>query len=171
MTYSKPWKWPLATQIMVGLLIGATAGIIPRRALGDSAQLSLAIQNVIQPIGMIFLRLIFMMVIPLIVSAIVLGVTQIGDLRKLGRVGVRCFVVTVALASCSVAIGLLLVNWLQPGKQISEGRRAELVAQYASAASEKVLLANEKKPLSQTLIELIPTNPLAEAANAFAASA
>lgn len=163
----KPWKWSLPTQIFVGLLAGASAGIIANRTFGGSESLTWAVQNVIQPVGNIFLRLIFMMVIPLIVSAIVLGIAEMGDLRKLGRVGVRCLLITVGLAITSVLIGLLLVNWIKPGSHVSPEKRAELVAQYATAASKTVDLAAQKKTLADTLIELIPKSPIGEAARAF----
>lgn len=163
----KPWKWSLPTQIFVGLLIGAVAGIIANKTTGNSESLGWTIQNVTQPIGNIFLRLIFMMVIPLIISAIVLGIAEMGDLRKLGRVGIRCLVLTLGLASTSVLIGLLLVNWIKPGNHVSAEKRSELVAQYSSAASKTVELAAQKKPLADTLIDLIPKSPVGEAARAF----
>lgn len=164
---SQPWKWPLAAFILVGLLVGGTAGILTSIAVGSSSELDWAIQHLIQPVGSVFLRVIFMVVIPLIVSAIVLGIVQMGDLRKLGRLGLRCFAVTVVLASIGVAVGLILVNAIQPGQRISEERRAHLAAQYQSDATAKVAQAAQRKPLSQVLVELIPTNPLLEAANAF----
>jgi len=163
----KAWKWPLATQIFVGLLVGVTAGIVANQVPGKSESLAWAIDNVIQPLGNVFLRLILMMVIPLIVSAIVLGIAEMGDLRKLGRIGLRCAVLTVALACISVGIGLTLVNWVKPGHQVSAEKRAELVAQYAGDASKTVAIATEKKTLSQTLLDLIPKSPLGEAARAF----
>lgn len=163
----RAWKWPLATQILAGLALGIAAGVLARQWLGESASLRWALEHLIQPVGSVFLRLIFMMVIPLIVSAIILGVTQFGDLRRLGRVGLRCLGITIGLAASSVLIGLLLVNLIEPGKRISESRRAELVAQYQKDATEKIALAERKKPLSQVLLELIPVNPLAEATHAF----
>jgi DAACS family dicarboxylate/amino acid:cation (Na+ or H+) symporter len=162
------WKWPLAAQILLGLLLGAVAGMIANSLWHGAPGLSWTIKNIIQPVGSIFLRMIFMMVIPLIVSAIVIGITQMGDVRKLGRLGLRCLLITVALACTSVCIGLLLVNWIQPGKQIPEERRVALAEQYGAQASDKLAQARQAKPLAQTLVELIPNNPLAEATNAFA---
>ncbi len=125
------------------------------------------VANVIKPIGSVFLQLIFMVVVPLIFSAIVLGVVELGDVGRLGRVGLRCLGMTVLLSGLSVVVGLGVVNLFQPGKSIDPQVRDKLVAQYTTQADTKIAQANQKKPLSQTLLELIPTNPLEEAVNAF----
>jgi DAACS family dicarboxylate/amino acid:cation (Na+ or H+) symporter len=72
-----------------------------------------------QPIGQIFLRLLFMLVIPLIFSALAVGVAGVGDLRKLGRIGLRTLVYTAVVSSIAVLLGVGLVNWLQPGAGLS----------------------------------------------------
>ncbi len=155
-----------STWILLGLVIGAILGGLSRVFFPEVA-LEEAVTNVIRPLGSVFLRIIFMIVVPLIVSAIVLGVVEMGDVRRLGRVGLRCLGMTLLLSGLSVVLGLTLVNVLQPGKHLNPEIREKLQAEYASGAATKVEQAHQKKPLSQTLLELIPENPLEEAVNSF----
>jgi DAACS family dicarboxylate/amino acid:cation (Na+ or H+) symporter len=155
-----------STFILVGLVLGAVLGAVARAVWGGPA-LEAAVANVIKPSGTVFLRIIFMVVVPLIFSAIVLGVVELGDVRRLGRVGWRCLAMTLLLSGASVVVGLGLVNLVRPGQRIDPGMREKLVTQYTSQAGEKIAQAQQAKPLSQTLLDLIPQNPLEEAVNAF----
>jgi DAACS family dicarboxylate/amino acid:cation (Na+ or H+) symporter len=155
-----------STWILTGLVVGAVLGALFETWFSGPA-LDDAVANVIKPIGTVFLRLIFMVVVPLIVSAIVLGVVELGDVRRLGRVGVRCLGMTLLLSGASVIVGLVMVNLVQPGHRIDPTMREKLVAQYTTQAGEKIAQAAQKKPLHQTLLDLIPQNPLEEAVNAF----
>ncbi len=161
-------------RILLGLVFGLTLGLLAGWAVAaggpldaHAANLSWWIDGVIQPAGRVFLRIIFMVVIPLIVSAIVIGVAEMGDARTLGRIGLRTLWVTLLLSGISVVIALGLVNLLQPGRAIDETRREQLVAAYGGASEKSIERAKEAKPISKTLLDLIPENPLAEAANAF----
>jgi DAACS family dicarboxylate/amino acid:cation (Na+ or H+) symporter len=164
------WKWPLAQQIMAGLVFGAAAGLVAKWAISTPealASLDWWLVNWIQPLGKLFIRLIFMIVIPLIFAAIVLGVAEMGDLRKLGRVGLKSLLFTLLLSGTSVMIGLVVVNVLAPGKQLSAETKEKLTAKYGGEVSQKVEQGTKKVPLAETLLALIPQNPLAEAVNAF----
>lgn len=164
---SSPSSSRRSTYILVGLVLGAVAGAIARAWWGGP-ELDALVKSVIKPVGTVFLRLIFMVVVPLIFSAIVLGVVELGDVRRLGRVGWRCVAMTLLLSGASVVVGLGLVNLIEPGRWIDPTMREKLVAQYTAQAGEKIAQAEQKKPLSQTLLDLIPENPLQEAVNAFA---
>ena len=166
----KIWKWPLANQILFGLVIGAALGLVVERTITDpeaSTSLQWWLANVIQPVGRLFIRIIFMIVIPLIFSAIVLGVAEMGDVRKLGRVGIKSVFFTLLLSGTSVLLGITLVNVLNPGKQLSAETKQELTEKYQSEAKPRVAQGTTKAPLADTLLGLIPQNPLAEAVNAF----
>ena len=160
--------------ILAGLLVGGILGVIAQRWFGEGPRaiffghtLQDAVASFIKPVGSIFLRIIFMVVVPLIISAIVLGVTELGDVRRLGRVGLRCVAMTLLLSGLSVIVGLTLVNVFSPGKRISPEVRERLVEQYAGQAGEKVAQGQKKTNLSDTLLNLIPQNPVEESVNAF----
>jgi Na+/H+-dicarboxylate symporters len=160
---------PLHTRIFIGLLLGAVGGGIAQAALGaDSPALQSFVRNVAQPVGQVFLRLIFMIVVPLLFSALALGVAEIGDAKKVGRVGVRALLMTLLLSGLAVALGLLVVNVVQPGTGIDPERRDTLLAVYgdAATAAKRVEDAERAKPLADALLEIIPRNPLEEAVRA-----
>ena len=79
----------LPLQMAIGLAVGLGLGVLAHAAFGDAAWLHWLVRNLIEPVGQIFLRLLFMLVIPLIVSALALAVAELGDLRRLGRIGLR----------------------------------------------------------------------------------
>ncbi len=165
------WKWPLANRILLGLVAGALLGLVAERTItapDDVAQLKWWLENVIQPLGKLFIRIIFMIVVPLVFSAIVLGVAEMGDVRKLGRIGLKSLFYTMLLSGTSVVIGITMVNVLAPGKAMSAETKTELASRYVSEAGPRVAQGTTERPLAQTLLDLIPQNPLAEAVNAFA---
>ena len=126
---------PLHTKILLGLLLGAVAGVASNALWGGSPRLDWAIDNVANPIGQVFLRMLFMVVIPLVFSTLALGVASLGDLSRLGRIGgktIGFFVFTTAIA---VALGLTLANVVRPGERIDEEVRTGLLATYAEQAS------------------------------------
>ncbi len=161
-------RLPLPAQILIGLAVGAAAGIAanalcPRQPDGTPhAGLLWCVHNIAEPVGQVFLRLIFMVVLPLVFSALVLGVAGIGDVRRLGRVGLKTLLYTVILSACSVGIGVMLSNVIRPGAHLSDEQRATLRARYAPQADENVALARQAKPLRDALLDIIPKNPLRE---------
>jgi DAACS family dicarboxylate/amino acid:cation (Na+ or H+) symporter len=155
-------------QILIGLAIGATAGLVARRIWPAGADdktnptLEWIAANIAEPLGKVFLSIIFMVVVPLVVSALVLGIAEIGDVRKLGRMGLRTLMMTLILSGASVAIGLTLANVVKPGAGLPEGKRQQLQERFQ--ANTEATLANVKKAksLRDLLLNLIPQNPLQE---------
>ncbi|MBN2580732.1 MAG: dicarboxylate/amino acid:cation symporter [Pirellulales bacterium] len=157
-------KFALHWQILLGLLVGAALGVTANclAAQGDLQDVVDQIVRVADPLGKVFLRLIFMVVIPLVFSALALGVAGLGDARRLGRVGLRTLLFTVGLSGAAVVLGLTLVNVVQPGRYLSDEQQAELNRQYGSQAQEEMLNAKKAKPLADILLDIIPENPLQE---------
>jgi dicarboxylate/amino acid:cation (Na+ or H+) symporter, DAACS family len=151
-------------RILAGLVVGAVLGAVCNVALGPQHPgLAWAIDNVAQPIGQIFLRLIFMVVVPLVFSALVLGVAEIGDLTRLRRMGFASLALTIVRSGASVGIGLGVANTLRPGDRLSEATRVELRERYMSDAAQKaVAQSREAKPFRTVILDLIPKNPLQE---------
>jgi len=153
-------RLPLHTRVLIGLIVGAVVGGVANHFL-ERSRLDQALE-VTDTIGRIFLRLVFMVVLPLVVSALALGVLELGDLRRLGRVGARTLLFTLLLSASSVAIGLGLVNLIKPGARLSEEQRAALMEQYSTDVASAKDKAEHAKSLANTLLDIIPENPLQE---------
>lgn len=162
---------PLHTKILIGLLIGGATGLIANflssRWGADANGNGLAdwletIVYWVEPIGRIFLRLMFMAVLPLVFSALSLAVVDIGDLRHLGRMGLRTLGYTALLSGTAVLIGLTLVNVVKPGRSLPPELRNRIIKQEEAAAEKKVRQAEQAKSIRDTIVDLIPENPLQE---------
>ena len=95
-TPDKPKGMALHTKIFIGLLVGVIGGLIVNWTLGgDNPKIVWAVENFTRPIGQLFLNLLLMIVVPLVFSSLVVGVAGIGDIRKLGRIGLKSFVYTL----------------------------------------------------------------------------
>ena len=152
-------------RIQTGLLVGGVLGVAGNVLLGaDDTGLRWVADNVAQPLGQIFLRLIFMVVLPLVFSALVLGVVEIGDLTRLRRMGFVTLGLTILLSGASVGIGIGVASTLRPGDMLGEERRVELRERFASADQAAAALeqSRQAKPLRTVLLDLIPKNPLQE---------
>jgi Na+/H+-dicarboxylate symporter len=122
----------LHRRMLVGLLLGTALGAAAHVLWPGHPTIDAIVTYVAQPVGQIFLRLLFMLVLPIVLAALALGVAGLGDARHLGRVGLKTLAYTVVVSSISVLIGLTLVNLLQPGGGISPELRERLLASAAS---------------------------------------
>ncbi len=162
---------PLHTKILLGLVLGGAAGVAAQAALGlEHEGLNYAVTNFAKPIGKVFMNILFMIVVPLLFSALVIGVTEIGDARKVGRVGMLTLLMTVLLSGTAVGIGLLAVNAVRPGEGIDTAQRERLMSLYGDPKKAGELQAKakegEEKGIATTITEIVPSNPLESAANA-----
>src|SRR6185436_6446203 len=181
-TPDKPKGLPLHTRILIGLGVGVVAGLICNAAFQGGARkmalinpfsgsqlliadLNWIIANITEPLGALFLRLLLMIVVPLVFSSLVVGVAGIGDIRKLGRVGIKSFVYCLVLSAISVLIGLILANTIKPGTRIDPATKAALEQRYSSQATKEVESAKKggsvKTPLMQVVETIVPSNPFA----------
>jgi len=150
-----------ATWLLGALILGMVLGGVlhPLKDSEGYAWLTPLITEWIAIIGQVFLRLIFMIVVPLVVSALILGAYELGSERGMGRVFAKTLGATVVSSTCAVIIGVTLVTLLRPGAGVD--------IETEAAASEAVRdAASKAKPLSQTLLELVPRNPVDSAARA-----
>ena len=156
----------LHTKMLIGFVFGLVAGLIVHRFIGgDTDWVQLLMTWVTQPVGKIFLRLLFMLVIPLLFSALVVGVAEMGDIRSLGRVGWKTLGYTVVVSSIAVVIGITLVNLFHPGAGVDP----EVARQLLSDASENAQKIAASGALQGSGIDLVlnigPTNVIRAAAD------
>ncbi|MGM0879321.1 MAG: dicarboxylate/amino acid:cation symporter, partial [Bacillota bacterium] len=136
----------LATKIIIGLVLGAIVGLILNIFSPDL--FTILNTYLFIPLGQIFLNLIKMLVVPIVFFSITLGVTGLGDPKKLGRIGLKTisfFLVTTAIA---IIIGLALASIIQPGN----------VGSFNTEGIE--FEAAEAPSTADTLLNIIPANPI-----------
>lgn len=157
---------PRHVKLLIALVAGVLFGVIAH-PFADEPTISFLANHLISPIGQIFLRLIFMVVVPLIFSALVLGVFELWQHHGLGRVIRKTMLYTLIASTTSVLIGISLVNLLEPGVGVASKMQ---LSQQSSSLAESVTSiqqnAQSAKPFSQVLVELIPKNPFESAVKA-----
>ena len=155
---------PLHNKILIGLVAGAITGGSLNLILGPGTpELKFVADNITNPIGQLFIRLLFLLVIPLVFSSLTLGVAGLGDLRRIGRIGVKSLVYTLVFSTISVVIGLTLANTIRPGKRISADVAARLQQEYGKDAEKTVESAvtsakSADAPLLKVVKAIVPTN-------------
>ncbi|HEX7174165.1 MAG TPA: dicarboxylate/amino acid:cation symporter [Pyrinomonadaceae bacterium] len=168
-TPDRPRGMALHTRILIGLLVGVVAGVVANRVLGgDHPGVAWTIRNITEPVGALFLRLLLMIVVPLVFSSLVVGVAGIGDVRRLGRVGLKSFAYTFIISAISVVIGLTLANTIRPGERIDAATSQGLQARYGEDATKRVADATKTGTTDSVLMQvvktIVPTNPVAAVA-------
>lgn len=126
----------LWVKIVLGLVLGVLFGAVA----GDSAQM-------VKPIGDLFINCIKMLIVPLIFSSLLVGVTGMNDPKQMGRVGLKTFALYLITTAVAITIGLGIGTIFQPGKGVDLGSTA-------------TIQIKEAQPLSQTFTQLVPQNPV-----------
>lgn len=117
-------------------------------------------------IGKVFIRLVKMVVVPLILASLILGAANLGDIRKLGKLGVKAFGFFMLTTAVAVSIGVLAANVFRPGDGLPEDKKVELLQTYQSSADSKVEKATSNADQSQferikgLFVNMVPTNPI-----------
>lgn len=132
----------LSTKILIGLALGIIAGL----ELG--AEGAGFAKTWIGPLGTIFMNMIKMVIVPLVFSSLVIGVTSLGDIKKVGRIGVKTVAYYLVTTAFAIVIGLAIGTIMQPG-----------VGLHMAADTAKVA-AKAAPPISKVIIDIFPTNPL-----------
>ncbi len=151
----------LTTKILLGLVVGAAVGVAVQASGSENARAAVL---AFEPLGTAFIRLISMVVVPLVVASLFVGICSVGDVRRLGRIGTRSlayFLITTIIAS---SIGLCLGVLVKPGTSLNPDVRDRIAAEYQAGADESAVAA-EAVSLTDQLVEIIPRNPIAAAAN------
>lgn len=149
-------KLPLHTQIILGLTLGLIFGlaIVKLRISPDFTI------NYIKPIGTIFVNLLKMIAVPLVFASLIVGVSNLGDISKLSRIGGKTIFGYVITTIIAIALGLVLVNIFEPGKSLPPETRDNLMSLYSDNLDSKTSDAatiQGQGPL-QPLVNIVPDN-------------
>lgn len=147
----------LANRILIGLVVGVLAGVLTL-AIGTAFPGFLQSARwvatmLLDPIGQVFLRLLFFVVIPLIFASLAAAVIQIGELKSLGPLAARTFTLFLLNMSIAVALGFLMMNWLEPGNQLDQATQARLLSEFGGAAQKH--LANQAASPEMTPMAIV----------------
>ena len=129
-------KLKVHTQILIAIVLGLVVGIL----LGEKTAH-------IKIVGDIFIRLLKAIIIPLILASMVAGIVSLGDIRKLGRIGLKTFIYYMATTTLAVGVGLVLVNLMAPGVGVDMG--AETTVEQSSSEVPSVV---------SIIMDIIPVN-------------
>lgn len=142
-------------KILIGMGLGVAFGLV-----GSMIGLEKFTIDWIKPFGTIFINLLKLIAIPLIVASLIKGVSDLKDISQLSRMGGRTLGIYLITTVCAVALGLLIVNVIKPGKSINADTREQLMSGSQMDAEEKIAIAleqSESGPL-QPLVDLVPEN-------------
>ena len=166
MTETKPGGLPLHWLMLIGFVVGLGGGLAVNMLVGgDAPWVVWLTSNITGPAGQIFLRLLFMLVIPLLFSALVVGVAEMGDLKSLGRAGIKTLLMTIIVSSIAVVIGLVMVNLFKPGAGVNPELAQQLLSQGSAGAAKIVETAPTSIKLGDFFLDLIPSNVFTAAAD------
>ncbi len=156
-------KLPLHTQIIIGLVLGLMLGLaVVQFRIGAAF-----ILDYIKPIGTIFINALKMIAVPLVLASLIVGVSNLGDISKLSRIGGKTILTYMVTTIIAVSLGLIAVNIFKPGKSLPPETRDNLMSLYddnVGAKTTQAELLREQSPL-QPLVEMVPENVFGAAAN------
>src|SRR5678816_440019 len=113
-------------QVIVGIALGVAVGYLwPKTGAG------------LRPLGDGFIKLIRMMIAPIIFGTVVVGIAKMGDMKSVGRIGLRALIYFEIVSTVALLIGLVVINLYKPGVGINaspESLDAKAVASYTSSA-------------------------------------
>jgi dicarboxylate/amino acid:cation (Na+ or H+) symporter, DAACS family len=149
------------SRILLGLVLGGIIGTIVNATFvtpaGLPGWLKSLNENVAEPIGQIFLRLLFVTVVPLVFASLAVGVAQIGSLGAVGRVGTKTLAYFLGITTIAVVIGLSLVNTIRPGDGLPDETKVEMSRRFGGDAAKKA-------PADYTIMvfvqSMFPRNPI-----------
>ncbi len=147
----------LHTKILIGLVLGAISGAVAE--LMGVGHWFVALE----PLGQAFIRLLIMIVIPLVMASLIIGTASLGDLKKLGRIGMKTIGYYLVATALAVALGLVVAGTIKPGSGLDEEVTSQLMADYSGTNQERLDDMVEPPGLGEIakdiLENIIPRNP------------
>ena len=159
-------RLPLHWKIAIGFVAGLALGLLVYYSVGTQAPwVQTLTRYVTQPFSTLFLSLIFMLIVPLLFSALVVGVSEMGDIRSLGRIGWRTLAYTVLLSGIAVLLGLVMVNVFKPGAGVDPVQAQQLLSESAERAQAIVKDSAEQPKGMDMLLAIVPQNVIGAASS------
>jgi len=157
---------PLHWKIGIGFIVGLVLGLVVHYGIGADADWVQAFTRyVTTPFSQLFLSLIFMLIVPLLFSALVVGVSEMGDIGSLGRIGWRTLGWTIVFSGVAVLLGLVMVNLFKPGTGVDPVLAQQLLAEGAERAQAIVRDSTQQPSGLEMLLSIVPQNVIGAAAN------
>lgn len=156
----KNFKFSLAWQILIALILGIVVGAVLHNQpeIRDSI-----VNNVLTPLGKIFISLIKMIVIPIVFSTLILGIAGVGSTKSLGRLGFKTILYFEIITTIAILVGLVAANIFHPGSGIDMSQLVQSdISQYKHTTEE---VQSQSHGLIQTILSLIPTNIISSMAH------
>ncbi|MCK9451287.1 MAG: dicarboxylate/amino acid:cation symporter [Bacteroidales bacterium] len=145
-------KIPLHWLILIGMAAGILFGLLA--VVADWQQFTI---DWIKPWGTIFIRLLKLIAVPLIIVSLINGISNLNDVSKLSRIGLKTISLYLLTTVIAISVGLVVVNIIQPGKLLPENKSLEFQQKYAASAAQTEVSTNDSGPL-QFIIDVIPDN-------------
>ncbi|MEO8314129.1 MAG: dicarboxylate/amino acid:cation symporter [Pseudomonadota bacterium] len=158
----RPLHWKMAAGFLAGVLAGLAVNLAGQ---GDASWVTGVRDYFTTPISGTFLNLIFMLIVPLLFSALVVGIAEMGDIRALGRIGWKTLAYTIVLSAVAVALGLLLVNLLHPGAGVDPTLAQSLISDNTERAQTIVDSIDSQPRGLDMLLAIVPNNIVAAASS------
>jgi DAACS family dicarboxylate/amino acid:cation (Na+ or H+) symporter len=149
----------LYARILTGVVVGAAVGALARYVPGLAAVVA-----GLEPVGTIFIRLITMVVVPLVVASLFTGVASLGDVRRLGRIGGRTLLYFLVTTVAAALIGITVALLAGLGTGLDPAVRDAIAGRFSSAGAAASANVESVPTLVQTIIAMVPQNPIAAAA-------
>lgn len=157
---------PLHWKIGIGFIVGLVLGLVVHYGIGADADWVQAFTRyVTTPFSQLFLSLIFMLIVPLLFSALVVGVSEMGDIGSLGRIGWRTLTWTIVFSGIAVLLGLVMVNLFRPGTGVDPVLAQQLLAEGAERTQAIVRDSTQQPSGLEMLLSIVPQNVIGAAAN------
>jgi DAACS family dicarboxylate/amino acid:cation (Na+ or H+) symporter len=148
----------LQWRILVGFAAGLALGLAVYAGARDAPWVDTVITYVTTPVGQIFLRLLFMLVIPLLFSALVVGISEMGEIRALKSVGLWTLGYTLLVSGIAVAVSLAVVNLLQPGGGVDPAMAQAMIGDAKDGAAGIIEKSGTAKTGIDAVVGIIPSN-------------
>lgn len=140
----------MTTKIIIWMIAGLLLGSLINIFAYDVALIqNYLVHGLFHVVGTIFINLLKMLVVPLVTFSLICGVCGIGDVKKLGRVGIKAFGLFLLTTTLAISLALLVSVTINPGKDFN-----------LTQSAQTEFVVPEPPPITQVFIDLVPSNPV-----------